>query len=97
MSDVSAADEVFADLAEELETDRYQVIQLGMNRAWLSLKSALLRKREKERRKLVDAMLKRRAAPVDQRAVDYTRGVIDTIDFILGLPERMEREKERNA
>jgi hypothetical protein len=92
---LSAAEEVMLDIAEELETDRYQVIQLETNRAWLSLRGHLLKKREKERRKLVDGMLKRRASPVDQREVDYARGMIDTIDFILGLPDRMREERDR--
>lgn len=94
MTEISAAEEALHDIERSLETDRYQVAALDQNRAWLSLREHLLDKRERERKRLIKGMLGRKAEPVDQRAVDYARGMIDTIDFILGLPGRMGRERD---
>lgn len=90
---------VMQDVMEALETDQAQVANLSKNRAWLSLKMHLFAKREKEKERLTRALFRRNAEPVDQREIDYARGMIDTIEWVLTLPERtaadMERKRER--
>src|SRR5262245_19840148 len=93
-TDQSAATEVLQSEMEALETDRYQVARLKNNRAWLSLRGHLLKKREQQRQEVLKMVLGPQAKkePVDQRKVDYARSMIETIDWILGLPEKMEKE-----
>ena len=82
------------EIAEALETDLQQVVNLSKNRAWLSLKSHLSNRYTSEREKLIKAILRRNAEPVDQRAVDYARGVLDTIEWMFNLPERVQSRSE---
>ena len=78
------------ELAEALESDALQVVNLEKNRAWISLKGYLYERRRHEQTKLTKAILRKNANPVDQRAVDYARGVIDTIEWMLTIPERVK-------
>jgi hypothetical protein len=79
------------DISEALETDLNQVANLEKNRAWISLKGYLYERRRVEQTKLVKAIFRKNAEPVDQRAIDYARGVIDTLEWMLTLPERVKR------
>jgi hypothetical protein len=83
------------DLVEALETDVEQVAKLETNRAWLSLKTHLFLRRNSEREKLVKAIFRKNAEPVDQRAIDYARGVIDTLEWMLTLPERVKQRQQQ--
>ena len=83
------------EIAEALETDLEQVIQLEKSRAWLSLRTHLSNRYTSEREKLIKAILRRNAEPVDQRAVDYARGVLDTIEWMFNLPERVKERTEQ--
>lgn len=89
--------EVFSEVQEALEADPTQVARLGKNRGWLAVVVEARKKQHRDRERLIKAMFRRGAEPVDQREVDYTRGVIDTIDFFLGLPEAMQRRMENDA
>ena len=82
---------------EALETDLDQVAKLKSNRAWLSLKLHLQNRYESEREKLVRAIFRKSAEPVDQRAVDYARGVLDTIEWVFNLPERVEARQNETT
>lgn len=83
------------EIVEALETDIEQVVNLKRNRAWLSLRTHLSNRYTSERERLVKAILKKNADPVDQRAVDYSRGVLDTIEWVFHLPDRVEERIER--
>lgn len=98
-SDLTAADEILQSVEDALETDRHQVARLERNRAWLSLRGHLLQERERVRKGVVRKVLGPAAKrePVDQRSVDHARGVIETIDWILALPGKMQKEIDKNA
>jgi hypothetical protein len=80
------------DVLEALETDRHQVANLERNRAWLSLRTHLYERRNKIRERVIREVFRKSGEPVDQRQVDYARGVIDTINWMLTLPERAKEE-----
>lgn len=90
-------DPALSEIEEALETDRFLVAGLERHRAWLSLKVHLRERRDNLEQRMTRAMFRRGAKPVDQREVDYARGVIDTIDWMLALPERMRKKEEANA
>jgi hypothetical protein len=82
------------DIAEALESDLNQVVGLEKNRAWISLKIHLYERRANEKKRLTNAIFRKNADPVDQRAIDYARGVIDTIEWMLMLPERVKQRAQ---
>lgn len=97
MSDALSAEQIIEvtlpddqELVEALESDAAQVVNLEKNRAWISLKGYLYERRRTEQGKLTKAIFRKNADPVDQRAIDYARGVIDTLEWVLGLPERVK-------
>lgn len=94
---LTAADEILQTDIDALETDRHQVARLERNRAWLSLRGHLLERRERLRQDVMRNVLGPTAkkAPADQRMIDHARGVIETIDWVLALPGRMQEELNR--
>jgi hypothetical protein len=94
MTEIALPDE--QELAEALETDLLQVANLEKNRAWLSLKAHLYTRRRLLKERQVRAIFRKGAEPVDQREVDYTRGMIDAIEWMLTLPERTKRNGDHS-
>lgn len=77
------------DLELALETEPELVVALERNRGWLSLVGHIRKKQAGKERVLVHAILKSKE-PVDQRKIDYDRGYMDALDWMVGLPERMK-------
>ena len=79
---------------EKLDASLFQAAQLAKHRGWLAVRTYLFDRRALMRERLIRAMFRKNAPPIDQRDVDYTRGWVDCIEWMLALPERAKRESE---
>lgn len=86
-------DELVAELEAGLAGERAQIQRLAINRGWLAVDEHARKHQARLRDRIVNAMFRRGAKPVDQRDVDYTRGWVDAIDWFLGLPTKMRGEE----
>jgi hypothetical protein len=70
-----------------------EIVSLGTHPSWPALQEEVaVRKRELEQQILVWAMS---PAGVDQRKIDYLRGVLKGIEWLAGKPENAERSLEK--
>jgi hypothetical protein len=78
---------LFEDEFEFVEPE--QIVILMRNRGWLALKAEMVKRMERTERGLVAEIING-SGPVDQQKVDKARGAIQTMKWIMGLPERQK-------
>lgn len=97
MTELASTDFLEQLVSDENEASLEQVAGLENQRAWISLRRHLLRRHTHLREKTIRGVFRKNGEPVDQREVDYARGVLDTIEWILSLPSKAKEEVKRSA